>query len=427
MQRGRSVLNGSAPARRSRTALIGVVLVAVLTAAGGPAARADDYPTWKDVQQAQASEQRKQEQVARITSLLKGLRSRSVAAEKVAAERGASYERAQETLTETTYRSQQLDQETRAAERRATRSLHRAGNVAASLARSGGDTLTARLLVGKGRGTLLQRLEMMSQLSKASTAIYAAARRDRNAAAAAGAQARAVRNSVAKLAAAARTAFTAAKTAAQEAQTALRAQQANEATLRAQLTVLRQDRAATQADYEQGVAARREAARREAAAAAAAARAASAAAPGGGSGGGAAGASGGSWSLPVGGWISSPFGPRPDRPAAGVGPFHYGTDLAAGCGTPIRAASSGTVVYSGWLGTYGNWVLIDNGGGVQTGYAHSSAVLVSAGERVSAGQPVARVGTTGASSGCHLHFEVRVGGASVDPVPFMRARGITLG
>jgi len=85
------------------------------------------------------------------------------------------------------------------------------------------------------------------------------------------------------------------------------------------------------------------------------------------------------------------------------------------------------VIYAGWLGTYGNWVLIDNGSGVQTGYAHSSVLLVSNGERVSAGQPIARVGTTGASSGCHLHFEVRVGGASVDPVPFMRARGVTLG
>ncbi len=127
------------------------------------------------------------------------------------------------------------------------------------------------------------------------------------------------------------------------------------------------------------------------------------------------------------GWISSPFGPRPDRPAAGVGAFHYGTDLAAACGTTTRAAASGTVIYAGWLGTYGNWVLIDHGNGVQTGYAHSAALLVADGERVSAGQAIAQVGTTGASSGCHLHFEVRVGGASIDPVPFMRARGVTLG
>lgn len=133
------------------------------------------------------------------------------------------------------------------------------------------------------------------------------------------------------------------------------------------------------------------------------------------------------WALPVAGWISDPFGPRPDAPVAGVNPFHDGTDIAAGCGTPVHAAGSGTVVWAGWLGTYGNFVLIDHGGGVQTGYAHNSQIDVSVGQRVGSGQTISLVGTTGASTGCHLHFEVRVGGSGIDPVPFMRARGVTIG
>ena len=414
-----------------RRGLAAALLAVVMTLAVSLPAQAEEYPTWQDVQRAQSSEQRKQDEIARITSLLDGLKSRAAAAQKVAARRAAVYERAQGALTEATYRSDQLDARTRAAERRATRSERRAGNVAATLARSGGDTLTTRLFIGKGAGGLLQRLELMSQLAKASSAIYAAAKRDRNDAAAVGAQAHAVKRSLGELAAAAQTAFAQAKQTAEDAQTALAAQQANEATLQAQLTVLQENRAATQADYEKGVAARRAARVAAAAAAAAAARAAnppaSSGSGGGGSAGGGGGSAGGAWRLPTSGWITSPFGPRPDRPAAGVGAFHYGTDIAAACGNTTRAAAAGTVVYAGWLGTYGYWVLIDNGGGVQTGYAHSSALLVSSGERVSAGQPIARVGTTGASSGCHLHFEVRVGGASVDPVPFMRARGITLG
>ena len=413
---------------RGRVTAVVLLLTAALITAESPAARSEEYPSWADVQQAQASEQRKQAEIDRIRSLLSGLQSRAASARKVAAQAGAAYERAQSTLTEATYRSDQLDRQTRAAQQRAYRSQQRAGLVAASLARAGGQTLTARLMIGGGAGDLLTRLGMMSQLAKTSASLTATARRDRNAAAAAGAQGRAVRRSLTKLTVAAQAAFTTAKRTAQDAQDTLESQHENEATLQAQLTVLQENRSATQADYRRGIAARRAA---QAAAAAAAAR--NAASPPPSSGDDPAPESlpapnaGAAWALPVGGWISSPFGPRPDRPAAGVGAFHYGTDLAAACGTTTHAAAAGTVVYAGWLGTYGNWVLIDNGNGVQTGYAHSATLLVTDGQRVSAGQSIARVGSTGASSGCHLHFEVRVEGASVDPVPFMRGRGVTLG
>ncbi|WP_233563841.1 M23 family metallopeptidase [Cryobacterium tepidiphilum] len=133
------------------------------------------------------------------------------------------------------------------------------------------------------------------------------------------------------------------------------------------------------------------------------------------------------WLLPVAGPISDPFGPRPDKPVPGVGDFHEGTDIAAACGQPVSAAAGGTVASAGWNGTYGNWILIDNGDGIQTGYAHNSSILVGEGQTVTAGDVIAEVGSTGASSGCHLHFEVRTGGTQVDPQAFMNERGVSLG
>lgn len=135
------------------------------------------------------------------------------------------------------------------------------------------------------------------------------------------------------------------------------------------------------------------------------------------------------WALPVAGRRSDGFGPRPNKPMAGVNEFHRGTDLSASCGTPIFAATSGTVVQAGRNGTYGNWVLIDHGSNVSTGYAHliEGGIAVGPGEAVTAGQLIGAVGSTGASTGCHLHFEVRLGGVAVDAIPFMAARGITLG
>jgi murein DD-endopeptidase MepM/ murein hydrolase activator NlpD len=138
--------------------------------------------------------------------------------------------------------------------------------------------------------------------------------------------------------------------------------------------------------------------------------------------------SGASWVSPVPGPITDVFGLRPSQPA-GTSPFHPGTDIGAGCGTWIRAASSGTVESTGPNGSYGNWVLIDHGDGVQTAYGHivDGGTAVTPGEHVDAGQPIAEVGTTGASTGCHLHLEVRVNGEQIDPQPFLAARGVTVG
>jgi murein DD-endopeptidase MepM/ murein hydrolase activator NlpD len=127
----------------------------------------------------------------------------------------------------------------------------------------------------------------------------------------------------------------------------------------------------------------------------------------------------GDWTLPAVGPISSGFGPR-------WGTVHEGIDFAARPGSVIRAAASGTVTLARWYGGYGNAVEIDHGGTVHTRYGHAAEVLVTAGEYVTVGQPIALVGSTGDSTGPHLHFEVRVNGAALDPAPFLRARGLTL-
>ncbi|MGL5929244.1 MAG: M23 family metallopeptidase [Dermatophilaceae bacterium] len=122
--------------------------------------------------------------------------------------------------------------------------------------------------------------------------------------------------------------------------------------------------------------------------------------------------------------ITSGFGPRTCSGPCST--FHKGVDLGAPEGTPVYAAAAGTVIFSGTMGTYGQMIEIDHGGGVTTRHAHLSVRAARAGQAVRAGQPIADVGNTGRSYGAHLHFEVRLGATPVNPVPFLRAKGITL-
>ncbi len=124
----------------------------------------------------------------------------------------------------------------------------------------------------------------------------------------------------------------------------------------------------------------------------------------------------GSLSWPVSGTITSPFGWR-SNPFGGAPDFHPGLDIAAPMGTTVTAAASGTVILAQWYGGYGNFILIDNGGSVSTGYGHLSAIYVSVGQTVQRGQAIGAVGSTGHSTGPHLHFEVRFNGKPVDPTP----------
>ena len=111
---------------------------------------------------------------------------------------------------------------------------------------------------------------------------------------------------------------------------------------------------------------------------------------------------------PVSGAITSGFGPRWGR-------MHEGIDVAGSSGTPIAAAAGGTVIVAGPQGGYGNLVVLDHGGGLSTAYAHLSSIAVSTGQSVGQGTVVGGMGTTGNSTGVHLHFEVRVNGGAVNP------------
>lgn len=123
------------------------------------------------------------------------------------------------------------------------------------------------------------------------------------------------------------------------------------------------------------------------------------------------------WPLPGHYFITSKYGNR-FHPVLKKYSLHTGVDIAgSGCnGDPVVAAASGTVIKATYSNAYGNYVVIDHGGGITTLYAHSSKLVVKAGDKVSAGQEIMKVGTTGYSTGPHLHFEVRKDGKYLDPL-----------
>jgi murein DD-endopeptidase MepM/ murein hydrolase activator NlpD len=99
--------------------------------------------------------------------------------------------------------------------------------------------------------------------------------------------------------------------------------------------------------------------------------------------------------------------------------MHTGIDVAAPGGTPIAASKAGTVLYTGWMGGYGNLVVLDHGDDVVTLYAHQSRIAVNEGQPLAQGQTLGYVGSTGHSTGNHLHFEIRVDASPRDPLPYL--------
>lgn len=138
----------------------------------------------------------------------------------------------------------------------------------------------------------------------------------------------------------------------------------------------------------------------------------------------------GEWGYPLAGdyFKGDGFGPRLVEGCAYCSTDHKGYDMAQACGATIYAAGPGTVIHAGAWGGFGNAVEIDHGGGVVTIYGHMmwNSLMVSEGMTVVAGTHLGLEGTTGVSTGCHLHFEIRVNGTPVDPEPFMAARGLPL-
>lgn len=136
----------------------------------------------------------------------------------------------------------------------------------------------------------------------------------------------------------------------------------------------------------------------------------------------------GEWAKPITTYVvSDPFGLRPN-PCSVCQPYHRGVDMAGPLGAPIFAAGPGTVIHAGSLGSYGNAVKVDHGGGLVSLYGHMGygTLRVQVGDTVTGGTQVGQEGSTGNSSGPHLHFELRLNGAAFDPMPFMAQKGLPL-
>lgn len=426
------------PRRRFLAAGVTVVLAAGALVALVPtgAASAASYPTWDDVQAAKHSQAAQASKVSEIEELIGQLESESSAKQKAAAAAGTAYQTAQTNYDRKALEQRKLQSQADAAEKTADASEAQAGQLAAQLGRASSDSVTTDLLTEpSGSGDLLYELGAMSKLTEQADGIYSEASQDRGTAQSLADKSKVAEQALGDLADQAQTKMRAAQGAADQAQAAVAAQTANQDRLEAQLALLTSRTKTTQAGYEKGVRAEKaRQARLAAARAAAAAEAAKALPPaatggvpaaGGAPAGGTAAASG--WVRPAAGFQSSPYGLRVD-PYTHVYTLHAGVDLAPACYSPIYAAASGTVTFAGNGGGYGNEVILDNGGGISTAYGHvvDGGIMVSAGQHVTAGQQIAQVGSTGWSTGCHLHFETRVNGAAVDPVPFMAARGISV-
>jgi murein DD-endopeptidase MepM/ murein hydrolase activator NlpD len=411
--------------RSSRLFIATVMLVALAMFVGGSLtnpAYANTYPSWQDVQNAKNNESAKAAQVKNIQGLIAALASEVAAAQAEADAKGAEYGIALDKFSQAENTAMLIEDAAAAATEKAKTASTQAGRLAAQLYRSGGSDLSITLLTqstSSGADKLLSKLGSMSKLSERSNSIYAEAQAAKNEAESLSKQAEVAVAAREELRAEAEVAFNAAVAAQEAAQAKLDASVNQQMILQAQLAALQDATAATVSGYEAGV--------REAQRIAAERAAAEAAARG-------IAISGAGWTHPVpAAYVSDVWGPRPNFYIPGVGwtgSFHNATDLAARCGTPIYAASGGTVTYAGAIGGYGYMVEINHGGGIRTRYGHvtSNGINVGYGQQVGPGELIARVGRTGLSTGCHTHYEVHTGGGSrgVDPQPFMRARGVEL-
>ncbi len=385
--------------------LAGVALLPVDAAFAAPTSASADYPTWSEVERARKSESKARAAIAEMEELLARLEREAAEAEREVEARAVVYEAAQQELDQAAFRASNLAEQAEDARTAAEESSRTTSRALSGMVRQpgSGDPLGLIADAGAADGYLYQ-LEMSSRLADRYNSLFEEAAIEANSARALEDASRVAESELDELTEAAEDAFEAAAVASDAAQAVVEENRVATQQLTAQLAVLKARRAATEADYKKGLAASAVDPSRPAGA-----------------------VNGSGWAKPVSGTITSPYGPRPNKPLPGVNPFHGGVDLAASCGTTIYAATDGKVSYSGWLGTYGKWVQIDHGGGIQTGYAHNSKLLVDRGERVTAGQPIALVGTTGASTGCHSHVEVRRNGAGRDPVDYFKKKGVRLG
>ncbi|MBC7517871.1 MAG: M23 family metallopeptidase [Microbacteriaceae bacterium] len=403
--------------RRDRVVIAVVVGALVGGLMANSSASALEYPSWEEVLVARASEASTQTLLATIQGQLQNLTEETDRATALAQTRGREFEAADDAFQNAAFKAGRLRDQAVAADKTAAASRAAAGQMISYRARAGGPDLTAVLLTrDQDAAELLDRLEFTSKVTDASSSIFTKATQDGNLARSRTQQAQRVTIETERLKTIATSALQQAQAASDAAAAALLAQNQASTELTAQLAVLTSERTTAEADYAFGVAARA-----AAQAAADAAQAASRPGPA-----GVVSAVG--WANPTVGALVSPYGFR-IHPITGGYRLHAGIDLAGGCNQPIYATSAGRVVFSGDNGGYGNYIMIQHEGGALSAYAHiiDGGRLVQLGQTVTAGQMIARTGNTGASTGCHLHFEIRTSGTAIDPVPFLQQRGVSVG
>jgi murein DD-endopeptidase MepM/ murein hydrolase activator NlpD len=392
---------------RNRLAAAATVLAILVTASvtvAPTAAFATDYPSWAAVQAAKASAAAKQAQINQLQALINQLDAQVTSTQADAKVKGDAYGTAQDAYYSAAIKEQELEKQADAAKVLAKKSQAQAGQLAAQLARSGSSGFQLNLFLnGKDASKVLDGIGDGGRVSARADGIYRKALQDQKSAQSLTDQANVAKGILNNLKIVAQAAYEVAQKAADAAAAALDAQTAHKAELQAQLASLTTNANLTEAAYVAGVKA-------------------------------AFGADGSTeisdtgWARPSIGHITSGFGMRVN-PVDGGYRLHTGTDLAAGCNVAIYAAHAGTVTYAGWYGGLGEYIQIQNDGTYATGYGHIAAgkILVHDGQNVGPGQLIARTGETGEATGCHLHFMVIINGSPVNPVPFMRGQGITLG
>lgn len=393
------------PARRRGrrlVALASAVAIGVTGVVAGPiAAHADDYPTWDDVLAARSSADGAQAAVDQINALLAQLAAEVERTQKDLEAKSKRWQELNLQVQQKQTETATLREQAQEAESIALESEARAGQWAVQTVRIGGSDPTLSLFAASDdAGELLSAIGVSSRISSQANDVYEQALQQRNTAQSLTDQAAVMEEELERLEVDAQTAMEEAQVASEAATQAKLEQEQHRAVLEAQLAVVRGELAYTEEQYQIG-----EQKRLEEQLANLGVDWAQVSPSG--------------WVRPAGGYISSDYGWREEG-------WHDGVDLAQGCWNPIIAAHSGTVTRASWYGGYGYAIDIDHGGGLWTRYGHmpEGGFTVSYGQSVSTGQQIGHVGTTGNSTGCHLHFEVHTPYGSTDPVAFLAAQGI---
>ncbi|WP_354593903.1 M23 family metallopeptidase [Frigoribacterium sp. PvP054] len=420
----------ASPPRRARAASV-VLALALLATVGVPDRAVAAAPTWQAVVAARDDEAAKKKALADIQGALDDATARADAARASADEAGRVLGEARAAVDEATARHEQLETRRAGARETADSARRIVGQAAALMARPGSGGLVGDLLsAGDGAQEVLKGLSLSSKLGENVGRLRERAQTADNLATSLAGQAAVALAERDRLAGDAQAALDEAAAASVTAEADLAAVDDEKATLAAQAALLEDDRLTLEQAYAQAQA-------QAAAVAAAAAAARPAPVAGGGTGPVAPGTGGPGPGVtvpdPGTGWVAAirsygsyqAYGYR-THPITGEHKLHAGADFGATCGTPIYAVSAGRVSYAGPSSGYGNLIVVDHGGGVSSAYAHMEriGIHVSVGQQVAAGQDIAGVGTSGGSTGCHLHLEVRQGGVATDPVVFLAAKGV---